>query len=261
MSAFAYLIAEGVHDVAFLGKVLAVQWSASRVRRRSDLDEVLGRWVSSFKWPPGEHIDRLAVPAPHIYRVALDLLVALRNAGGADNISGMLEDDLDALSRYSAVPGAIGILLDNDDRSAEGAFMRLRDAIDGFNLPAPSSLGEVVAGPPRVGVFALPAPGIPGTLEDLLIALGDVAYPELSAAARAYADEWRRRADADPDAEDWRELRKTAGTKKATIGAMAAILKPGTPSQVSLEANRWVSEQTKEVACIQPCLWVPEGAH
>lgn len=41
---------------------------------------------------------------------------------------------------------------------------------------------------------------------------------------------------------------------KATIGVMAAILKPGTPTHVSLEANRWVSEQTKELPCLQPCL-------
>ena len=35
---------------------------------------------------------------------------------------------------------------------------------------------------------------------------------------------------------------------------MTAILKPGKSTQVSLEDNRWVSEQTKALACLQPSL-------
>jgi hypothetical protein len=49
------------------------------------------------------------------------------------------------------------------------------------------------------------------------------------------------------------ELRKPAGAKKATLGVMAAIFKPGTPTQVSLEANRWVCEQTQALPCLRPC--------
>jgi hypothetical protein len=61
-------------------------------------------------------------------------------------------------------------------------------------------------------------------------------------------------ADSEPSAVDWKELRKPAGTKKAAVGAMTAILKPGRATQVSLEDNRWVSEQTKALACLQPSL-------
>jgi hypothetical protein len=93
-----------------------------------------------------------------------------------------------------------------------------------------------------------------GTLEDILLALGDAVYPDLTAAARGYADKWRQEADAAPATTDWKEIRKPAGTKKATIGAMTAVLKPGKSTQVSLEDNRWVSEQTKALACLQPCL-------
>lgn len=105
-----------------------------------------------------------------------------------------------------------------------------------------------------MGVFALPEPGAAGTLEDVLLALGDAAYPELAAAARGYADRWRQRAEAEPTTSDWKELRKPAGAKKATIGAMTAVLKPGKSTQVSLEDNRWVTEQTKALSCLQPSL-------
>ena len=84
--------------------------------------------------------------------------------------------------------------------------------------------------------------------------LGDVEYPELIAAAREYAGLWRQKADAEPATADWKELRKPAGEKKATIGAMTAILKPGKSTQVSLQDNGWVSEQTSALACLRPSI-------
>ncbi len=151
-------------------------------------------------------------------------------------------------------PEAIGVVLDSDDEPADQRFAKLKTALEAVKLPAPSSLGQVSDGRPRVGVFALPEPGAAGTLEDVLLALGDTAYPELCAAARGYADQWRQKVDAEPTTSDWKELRKPAGAKKATIGAMTAVLKPGKSTQVSLEDNRWVSEQTKALACLQPSL-------
>ena len=130
----------------------------------------------------------------------------------------------------------------------------MKAMLERAELAPPSSLGGVSSGSPRVGIFALPEPGKAGTLEDILLALGDAAYPELSAAARGYADQWRNRADAEPTSIDWKELRKPAGRKKATIGAMTAVLKPGKSTQASLEDNRWVNEQAKALDCLKPSL-------
>jgi len=259
MSAFFYIVTEGVHDVAFVGRLLSVAHGASRIRKLEDLDDSLRGWVSSaFKWPrfTGKHhdIERLAVPAPAFYRLATSHVVALRNAQGLNEIGKTLEIDIEAFSRTQRGPDVIGVVLDSDDEPADQRFGRLKATIKGLKLLSPSSLGEVSAGTPRVGVFALPEPGTAGTLEDVLLTLGDAAYPELAAAARGYAGHWRQQADGEPAIADWKELRKPAGTKKATIGAMTAILKPGKSTQVSLEDNRWVSEQTKALTCLQPCL-------
>lgn len=258
MSAFFYIVTEGVHDVAFLGRLLSVAHAASRIRKLEELDDELRGWVTSaFKWPrfTGKHhdIERLAVPAPVFYKLA-DHVVAIRNAQGINEIGKTLTVDFEAFSRGSTTPEAVAIILDSDEMPAEARFAESKRHLASVGLPLPSLLGTVLGGTPRVGVFALPEPGKAGTLEDLLLLLGDAAYPALAAAARGYADQWSQNANAEPNTSDYKELRKPAGAKKATIGAMTAVLKPGKSTQVSLEDNRWVSEQTKALPCLQPSL-------
>jgi len=258
MTSFMYLLTEGVHDVAFLGKLLTVCWAATPVETMEELDEAPRAWMGAFKWPiprgANTPIRRLAVPAPVFYRLPAGTLVALRNAQGISEIGKTLAVDLEAFTRIPSGPESIGVVLDSDDEPADQRFGKLRAALESVKLAAPAALGEVSGGTPRVGVFALPEPGIVGTLEDVLLALGDVAYPELTVAARGYAAEWRKKADGDPTGSDWKEIRKPAGAKKATIGAMTAVLKPGKSMQVSLEDNRWVSDETKAVLGLQPCI-------
>lgn len=258
MSSFLYLVTEGVHDVAFLGKLLSVGWGASRIRTMDELDEAHRSWIGEFKWPSFHRgkaqIDRLAVPAPVFYRFPEGTVVALRNAQGLSEIGKTLTVDVEAFARISSNPDAIGIVLDSDDEPAEQRFRKVKATLKGVSLEAPPALGEVTTGTPRLGVFALPEPGVAGTLEDLLLALGDAAYPALAAAARGYAAEWRARAETEPTVVDWKEMRKPAGTKKAAIAAMTAILKPGRSTQASLEDHNWVSGETKVIGCIQPCV-------
>lgn len=263
MSGLIYLLAEGVHDVAFLGKLLSVCHGASRIRLLEQLDgerDALCRsWLGSFKWPlpPGRHgtdIERLAVPAPVFYRLRDEGVVALRSAQGITNIVATLERDLESFERNQGRPETIAIVLDSDDEPAERRFDKLGAKIRALDLTPPSALGAIGAGAPRVSVFALPAPGTAGTLEDVLLALGEAAYPELVSAARQYADTWRTRAEREPERADWKELRKPAGAKKAAIGAMTALLKPGKSTHASLEDNRWVSDETKSAIVLEPCI-------
>lgn len=258
MTSFGYLLTEGVHDVAFLGKLLTVCWGASRVGTLEELDPAPRAWMGAFKWPMPRGartpIDRLAVPAPVFYRLQAGTLVALRNAQGLTEIGRTLEIDLEAFTRTPGGPDAIGIVLDNDDAPADERFRKLEKTLQAAKLGVPSVLGEVALGPPKVGVFTFPAPGKAGTLEDVLLPLGEAAYPALSAAARGYAEQWRKNADGEPTVSDWREIKKPAGAKKATIAAMTAILKPGRSTQASLEDNRWLSEQTKGLPGVLPCV-------
>jgi hypothetical protein len=259
MSPFFYLVAEGVHDAAFLGKLLTVVHNAKRIKKLEDLDEPLRNWVTeAFKWPryTGKHhdIERLAVPAPMFYRLDTSEIVALRNAQGIGEIGKTLVVDLEAFSRARNTPRSIGVVLDSDDEDPDRRFAKLKSTLEDVKLVAPPSFGSVSAGALPVGAFAMPAPGVAGTLEDVLLALGDAAYPALIAAARSYATQWRTVADGDPTATDWKEIRKPAGTNKATISAMVAVLKPGKATTASLEDHRWVCDETKGLACMRPIL-------
>jgi hypothetical protein len=259
MSAYFYIVTEGVHDVAFIGKLLSVVHGANRISKLEDLDDSLRGWVeAAFKWPrfTGKHhdIERLAVPAPVFYSLPAGELVALRNAQGITEISKTLTVDLEAFTRIASGPESIGVVLDSDDEPAQQRFDKLTKILEKVKLTVPTALGEVNTGKPRVGVFTLPEPGSAGTLEDILLTLSDGAYPDLAATARAYADQWRKKADSEPTVSDWREIRKPSGAKKAAMGAMTAVLKPGKSMQVSLEDGRWVCNETKAAQCLQPCI-------
>ena len=256
MSDFLYIIAEGVQDVAFIGKLLTVHHGAARLKRMEDLGADHAAWMSSFKWPIksalGTDIERFSVPAPTFYRVAPDITVVLRSAGSIEKIYNTLEVDVESFVRGASGPATVGILLDSDDEPAETRLGKLRTSLAALALDVPGSFATVGNGTPRVGVFAAPEPGVAGTLEDLLLMIGDVSYPELAASARAYAEGWRTRAQTDLKGSDWSLMRKPAGGKKAAVAAMTAILKPGYAAQVSIEQNRWLGEHTKRLPGLKP---------
>ncbi|WP_437939471.1 DUF3226 domain-containing protein [Sorangium sp. So ce341] len=257
MSGLIYLLVEGVHDAAFVGKVLSVCFGAQRIETMEELDDATRSWMGLFKWPMAQAgrtpIRRLAVPAPAFYRIAHGALVGVRNAQGITEIGKTLSIDHEAFKRASLSLSAVGIVLDSDDKLQTDRHADVRAQLERHGIPAPNSLGEVIVGPPRVGVFAMPATGKPGTLEDVLLALGGAAYPDLAAVAGSYAQSWHAKVAHDAS-DEWKELKKPTGIKKATIGAMAAVLKPGKATQVSLEDHRWVSDATKNHEALAPCL-------
>jgi hypothetical protein len=257
MSGLIYFLVEGVHDVAFVGKLLSVCFSARHVETMEELDDATRIWMSSFKWPIPKGgktpIRRLTVPAPAFFRLPAGNLVGLRNAQGITDLGKTLSLDLEAFTRTSIALDAVGIMLDSDDEPQANRYTKMKAQLEAQKLAAPDSLAVVSASSPRVGVFALPEAHSSGTLEDILLALGDVAYPELTAAARAYATSWHATIANDTNHE-WKDLKKPAGVKKATIGAVTAVLKPGRPTAATIEDNRWVSDATRSAACLAPCL-------
>jgi len=259
MSRFVYLLSEGVHDVAFLSRVLTQLRGASKVNARSRLDEPRQRWVDGFKWPVREDIGRLAVPAPTFLLLPTgDTLIGLRNSQGIDQLAATLEDDLEVLYKLDALPDAIGVFLDSDQESQAARFAGLRAkllkiAVGHHLLEVADELACLATGEPRVGVFAFPRPGAEGTLEDLLLDLGRIPYQDLCAAASTYVAA-RCEGVLDDPHRDWRGLRAQSGVTKATFAAATAILKPGRGSVATIEDNRWVGDETHQHPSLSPCL-------
>ncbi|MFO0760043.1 MAG: DUF3226 domain-containing protein [Byssovorax sp.] len=263
MSEFVYIVAEGVQDVAFLGKLLSGIHGAKRVKLLEDLEKDHATWLgTSFKWPlfsgAGTEIDRFSVPAPTFYRLPSNVLVVLRSADSISKIRSTLDTDFESFARRSAKPVTVGIFLDSDDEPVEKRLADLEKAlkeVKSVELDMPNGLAELTGGDPRVGVFTAPAPGVDGTLEDLLLLLGEVSFPTLTASAKSFAEEWRAQAiDKKVTGKDWKSIKKPAGGKKAAIGAMTAVLKPGYAAQVSIEQNDWLTDEAKKVERLKPCL-------
>jgi hypothetical protein len=257
MSGLIYLLLEGVHDVAFVRKILSVCFGATRVKTLEDLDEATQRWMASFKWPFSQSgktsIARLSVPAPEFLRLPTGEMVGLRNANGITELGRTLSVDLESFARKTIAIDAVGIVLDSDDQPPAARYEEMKLHLAAQQLPVPGALAQVSVSTPRVGVFALPDSNNTGTLEDILLALGGVAYSDLTAAAQVYARAWHAKVAGDASKE-WREIKKPAGIKKATIGAMTAVLKPGRATAATIEDHCWVSDATKADACLAPCL-------
>jgi hypothetical protein len=259
MSRFIYLLSEGVHDVAFLSSVLKHVHGASRITVKSKLDEPRQRWISGFKWPVGENIDRLAVAAPKfVHMLASDTLIGLRNAEGIDRLKATLEDDLEVLYKHDALPDTIGVFLDSDKEPQGQRFKKLRaellkvsPAAGGLQLA--DKLAVICAGNPRVGIFAFPSPGAEGALEDLLLEIGQGPYEQLCKRASEYVSAWHAHVGSD-NHKDWGDLKGQSGVKKATFATATAVLKPGRGTVATIEDNRWVGDATKDHSALAPCL-------
>jgi hypothetical protein len=259
MSRFIYILSEGVHDVAFLSRVLKHAHGGSKIDLKSKLDEQRQRWINSFKWPVGENIDRLSVPAPKFVHIAAsDTLIGLRNAEGISRLKSTLEDDFDVLDKCEALPDTVGVFLDSDKEPQEARFNKLSEELQKVSIPSgplqlPARLALLGTGTPRVGIFAFPAPETEGALEDLLLELGQVPYRELCERAKKYVSEWHAQVGSDTH-KDWKDLKGQSGLKKATLATATAVLKPGRGAVATIEDNRWIGDATINQPLLAPCL-------
>jgi hypothetical protein len=244
VSARVYLLTEGVHDVFFLGKILT---AALRLKRVEHADKLDPEWMHIVpKTFPHEGSLRPTVPAPTFYK-STAASVAIVNADGIDRLGRRLRAHHETLTRNGVSLDALGVVLDADFNHAKQKdparrFAEMADVFAGLGLPRPAAVAAV-AGTPRTGVFILPGGGALGTLEDVLLECAAVVYPTLGCRAVRFIDGLDRTA---PDfvAKDLDEIGAPSGRHKAVIAAMGAVLKPGKPTQASIEDHRWIEPRT-----------------
>lgn len=256
----AYIVVEGPHDVEFVARLL----KPAGFERVKDFEQLDPEWrhLVPTKFPHrGDLLKR--VPVPTFLRNATHS-VALDSATGITEIVPRLEESCVVLASQQVHLDCIGVILDADDDGHDPAarYTQLRTQLEIPNLSAfrwPPRPGDVMPGPPRCGVFVLPDNRRAGTLEDLLIAASDAAYPGLHADAAAFVE----RVVADPTAlglinKDLKDLRKPAGERKATLATVASVLKPGKSIAVAIQDCRWLDraalQQLPLLAAVQAFL-------
>jgi hypothetical protein len=247
------LLVEGPHDLEFCARLLKPM-GFHRIQQYEALRERHPFWLPLVpeRWPHrGDLLARH--PVPVFFTNPNGQSVAIINAVGLSKLATRLGIDLAIMTTQ---PDAIGIVLDADDAGAPQdrhaelvKTISARPEPEAAQLKLPEKPGLVSDGPPRCGVFIMPDNESSGTLEDLLLEAGAQAYPSLRDAATDYVQGIDHVQGLNAD--DLDEFCKPAGRKKATIAAMASILKPGKAIQVSIQDNRWLDAAAMQLPRIK----------
>lgn len=239
----AVVASEGVHDQTIVGKILG-HLGFTAIEKFSDLPK--GFRPCLPKYPHNDSL-RPAVPAPEFLRRDDDRWVVTVNAEGVDRLLETVEElmlNLRKDDEGNLQLDAMGIVLDADEADAPSArWSTVVASAAAKGLVFPTPLATLAGNSPRAGGFVVPDNSSAGTLEDLLLDCAAKEYPSLHGAAAAYV------AAVDPTwsdlkSRDLKEFKKPAGLKKATVGAMGAILKPCKAIRTTFSDHRWVTPQT-----------------
>lgn len=257
MSYRIYLMVEGVVDLAVMGRLLANR-GFTRVKDVKELGE-WSEYQAGFTYPKSgaktQDISDFSIRAPEYFRNG-EALVVLR-CGNGNEMFVDFKNDLLQLSR-SYVPDAIGIVGDADEKldltldDWQRKLAKIGEQV-GLEFPIPSQSGVVTTQAGRkVGFFLFPGAGS-GTIEDVLLALGQRAFPVLRSKAGDYVEGVRD--DDFPQSRDLKELRKPAGRNKAILSAMVAVLRPEKATPLTLREDRWLDSEIIEATPeMQSCI-------
>jgi len=203
---------EGNHDQAFLVKVMCKLLGFSKCEELSNLEPIWKKFIP--KYPPpktGKLYIRLDMPSI-LYTETLS--VAIYAGGGSELIKNLTNK-----------------LADMDYNNELSAFAVIADA----DKDNPAEVAR--ENRPRVGLYILPNNVDQGVLDTLLCDCGKIAYPEYMNRAKAYIQQF---SEEEISQIGWKPFDK----EKATIAAIASILKPGKTNTATISDDRWISEQT-----------------
>jgi hypothetical protein len=182
---FSYLVAEGPHDVAFVGRLLGT-FGLKRVRLRDKLQPFWTPLIPTTFPFKNDLLKRMPVPA---FFESVDYSVAVDSAVGVSRLAPTVHETLAILGSARRELHSIGILLDADwSRQPVATFEELKASLEQSGLAMPALPGIVADADIRTGVFIFPDNQAQGTLENLLDECALVVYPGLREAGRGLVD-------------------------------------------------------------------------
>ncbi len=248
MPKYSYITVEGPHDVAFVARFLRLA-GLDHIQKLSDLDPF---WASLV---PREfpHQDDLLkrMPTPWFFSNN-DFSVAISSAIGDSRIAENMEEIFSIANWGPNDLEGLGVVLDADIDQAPGKrFSGLKKEIQARapQISLPDAPGVVRKNAPHSGIFITPNNSDPGALEDLLIQCAEFSYNGLLAAADCFINRSAFEVSGYNRGEK-RDFLKPGGVNKATISAIANILRPGKAVQVSIQDNKWITRETLNLPAI-----------
>lgn len=240
---YCYIVAEGIHDIEFLTKIIKELFNLSRIKKRSLVNPFWDELIPKTFPMNDDLLKRMPVPS---FIQNEQCSIALHNATGINNIVNTLEESLSVIETSKLF--SIGLILDADTKDKpqkrfKDLIQELSKKIKMINFTS-LQLGEVNMSNPRFGVFILPDNQNQGTLESILMECAKINYPDLLESATEYIEGFDQ---TKLTVKELKEFKKLAGKNKAIISSISSILKPGKAIQVSLQDNKWIDEKTIEL--------------
>lgn len=235
MKKYYYLIVEGVHDSAALGRFLKEE-NITILKNIEQVDPFWERLIPrSFPFN-GDLLKRMPVPT---FFGNDHYSIAIQGAGGDSGITKAFDSLLNL--DYEQLTG-IAIFCDADVKSAQETFKRLIETLETkvdeeyHSIFRDAIFGEITRQKPFFGVYVFPDNNHTGTLENLLLEGGDIVYPDLMEGALLYVDN----IPSVYSKKNW----SISSKQKVLFGVMANALRPGKANQVSIQDNKWISQET-----------------
>jgi hypothetical protein len=231
---YVYLVVEGPHDVAAIGRILRIN-GLNLVNHIGNVNSYWDRIIPRTFPPKGDLLAR--VPVPTFYQTE-GISVAIQTAGGDSGLVGTLSASLNNIKLQELT--SIALFCDADTKVAKEKIIVLLDNLHKkLNVPGitfASRPGEISNGYPRTGIFIFPDNINEGNLENVLLECAATCYPDLLDSATTYV----KSVDHRYSAENW----TNSSEPKAIVGCITNVLKPGKANQVSIQDNDWICRAT-----------------
>lgn len=236
---YGLLVVEGPHDQAFVARVLRCMGFSRFDGKVDKLDRVWEPWKPTY-------------PKNGYLYAPLDMPTIMFNA---DWSIGVMRGEGDGLySPQKGLPlrlrnnsafisrlhddGAIGFVVDADENPPEACTQKIHDAYSALFAHLSAIPGQITVGPPRAGTFVIPNNTDSGTVESVLLPLGQTHYAPLL----GYADTFIRACEP-----ELTKHFKPFDHLKARVAAAASILQPGSTNTITIERDKWItSSQLKD---------------
>lgn len=234
MRDYYFFIVEGPHDSAAVGRFLK-SYHCKIVRSLKDVDAFWSRLIPKNFPYQDDLLKRM--PVPTFYQND-EISIAIYSAGGEENIPVAFDSLLNISTENLS---GIAIFFDADEDNPERKFskmhQKLMNSIDEEFIPIVEGLSfnKIKSSPIKCGFFVFPNNMEKGTLENILLEGGEIIYKDIIGHAKEYLNNV-------PSAytEKWNDAKYA----KSLFGVMANLLKPGSANQVSIQRDKWISDET-----------------
>jgi hypothetical protein len=247
------LIVEGPHDQAAAERILGL-FGYNPINHKERVSECFNRLIPT-SYPFKEDYINLGDPTPRFRSKGCSHVAIITAGGDSQIVPAFYKIENIDVAHWENIK-FIGVLLDSDSTPVS---KRKSDLIKGIkrdknlNFLDYSKLedGYITAYGNRIrfDIYAFPDDRNTGSLEDVLIEGAVFRYPTLLTVAEDYIKNI-------PDPYKTELDKKNTGCKKALIGVMANVFKPGKANQISIQENDWFTRESIEAIDCHRLLYV-----